>query len=163
MLLAAIATTLPLLSVPASVAADAPACKPAQSAAMLTGPVYDSIVTVCAWSAAIVRRDTAAASRLLDENFVRVDERGRTQSRNATLSALRSGDLGNGRLDASSIDVQFSSGSTNVVIGTWTSMHALRRRAFRVTDVLFCRVTSPKCTYRLVSEQLTPIDSSAAR
>jgi len=132
-------------------AAAAP-CVPPQSAAMLTGPVYDAIRTECEWIDAVGHSDAAKAAPLLAATASQVDANGMTRSRDAILKAVASGDFAGATMDVRETSVPFSAGSTNVVVSTWT----IGGKKQRVTDVFFCDV-SRTCVYRLVSEQLTPI------
>jgi hypothetical protein len=130
--------------------AGAARCKPPQSPAMLTGPVYESIQAECDWVDAINRRDPKAAARILDPNVHEVDARGAVRREAALLAAVAHGRFGAVVMNPVEISVPFSAGSTNVVVSTWT----FQRRKHRVTDVFFCDVRRT-CRYRLIAEQIT--------
>jgi hypothetical protein len=135
---------------PKADSADAARCRPPESPAMLTGPVYESIQAECEWVDAINRRDRKAAARILHPNVHQVDARGAVRREAALLKTVAEGRFGQVMMNPAQISVPFSAGSTNVVVSTWT----FQRRTHRVTDVFFCDVTRT-CTYRLIAEQIT--------
>jgi hypothetical protein len=135
--------------------AQAAPCKPSQSAAMLTGPVYAAVVAECAWVDAINRRSATAAAKLLGDDVRQVDAGGAVHDRRALLGAVADGRFGPVAMNVDELTVPFSAGSTNVVITAWT----YRNIVHRVTDVFFCDV-SRACTYRLIAEQVTVVSSS---
>jgi hypothetical protein len=130
--------------------AEAVPCKPPQSAAMLTGPVYSSIQAECNWIDALNRRDAKTAARILGSSFSQIDADGAPQTRAALLANVASGRFGT--ITLTGIEVPFSSGSTNIVVSTWT----FRQRKHRVTDVFFCDL-SHACSYQLIAEQITGV------
>ncbi len=140
-----------LMSVAAARTASAAPCTPPQSQAMLTGPVWQAMAAECRWVDALARHDVAAARELLDPAFTRVGATGTVANRDAALRAVRAGSLGPIAMDVQRVQVPFSSGSTNVVVATWTTP----ARSYRVTDVFFCRLAAAACVDHLIAEQLT--------
>jgi hypothetical protein len=140
-----------VLTAAAARAAAAAPCTPPQSQAMLTGPVWQAMAAECRWVDALARHDVAAATHLLDPAFTRVGAMGGVANRDAVLQAVRAGSLGRIAMDVRRVQVPFSSGSTNVVVATWT----IPARTYRVTDVFFCRLAAAACVDHLIAEQLT--------
>jgi Domain of unknown function (DUF4440) len=127
-------------------------CKPPESEAMLTGPVYAAIQAECNWVDAINRRDAKSASRILHPEVRQVDGNGAVRNRAALLAVVTGGRFGFISMNVRDVGVSFSAGSTNVVISTWV----FGNRKHRVTDVYFCDVFHA-CVYRLIAEQITII------